>query len=91
MATKATHRNGDFPDSVKRRLKDRVNSICSNPNCRKLTEAPSSENTSKVNSIGIAAHICAASPEGPLKMEFGYVQIAQFLLIEMLQPIVLIC
>lgn len=59
------NRNGDFPDSVKRKLKDRVNSRCSNPDCRVPTESPSSESTSKVNSEGIAAHICAASPEGP--------------------------
>ncbi len=60
-----TKRSGDFPESVKRKLKDRVSSRCSNPDCRVPTESPSDESVSRVNSEGIAAHICAASPKGP--------------------------
>ena len=44
-------------------LKARVAHRCSNPGCRVPTSAPSSSD--KVNNIGIAAHICAASPGGP--------------------------
>ena len=53
----------DFTKSVIETLKARVAHRCSNPECRVPTSAPSS--TSKVNNIGVAAHICAASPGGP--------------------------
>ncbi len=52
----------DFTRQVIEPLKARVANRCSNPNCRVPTSAPSGDN--KVNSIGIAAHICAASPGG---------------------------
>ncbi len=45
------------------KLQKRVGLRCSNPDCRVPTSAPSSND--KVNSIGIAAHISAASPGGP--------------------------
>lgn len=51
----------DFLAKVKNRLKERVNSCCSNPDCRVPTSAPSDESDEAVNSIGIAAHICAAA------------------------------
>lgn len=52
----------NFPKSVISTLRERVAHRCSNPSCRVPTSAPSSN--AKVNSIGIAAHICAASPGG---------------------------
>jgi len=53
----------NFNKPVIDKLKLRVGLRCSNPNCRVPTSAPSSNN--KVNNIGIAAHISAASPGGP--------------------------
>lgn len=44
-------------------LKARVAHRCSNPNCRVPTSAPAEDN--KVNNIGSAAHIFAASEGGP--------------------------
>lgn len=52
----------NFSKAVKETLKARVAHRCSNPSCRVPTSAPSSND--KVNNIGIAAHICAASPGG---------------------------
>lgn len=52
----------DFNKSVIEKLKARVSLRCSNPSCRVPTSAPSDSNN--VNNIGIAAHICAASPGG---------------------------
>ncbi len=45
-------------------LGKRVGYLCSNPNCRKHTVGPN-ENPEKATLIGIAAHITAASPDGP--------------------------
>jgi len=45
-------------------LRTRVASRCSNPACRVPTTGPTKDNT-KVNNIGTAAHITAASPGGP--------------------------
>lgn len=46
------------------KLSQRVALRCSNPDCRVPTAAPG-ETESGVNSIGVAAHIHAASPGGP--------------------------
>ncbi|RLA84314.1 MAG: hypothetical protein DRG78_01745 [Epsilonproteobacteria bacterium] len=46
-------------------LKSRVASRCSNPSCRVPTTAASNEHQNKINNIGIAAHINAASIGGP--------------------------
>lgn len=54
----------NFLESVIDKLRMRVSNRCSNPNCRVPTTAPSGDED-KVNNIGIAAHICAASPGGP--------------------------
>lgn len=53
----------NFSESVKRLLKDRVAHRCSNPSCRVPTISPRGKDNT--NSIGIAAHICAASKGGP--------------------------
>lgn len=54
----------NFSSTTSLKLQKRVNSRCSNPNCRVPTNAPQvvGEN---VISIGEAAHICAASAGGP--------------------------
>ena len=54
----------EFPKPVIRLLADRVNSICSNPNCRGPTRAPHSSSDKAIN-LGNAAHITAASEGGP--------------------------
>jgi len=55
----------DFPKSVADALGKRAAFICSNPDCRILTLAPSEEDESKFLYIGKAAHICAAAKGGP--------------------------
>lgn len=54
----------DFKVSTINVLRTRVASRCSNPACRVPTTGPTTDNT-KVNNIGTAAHITAASPGGP--------------------------
>lgn len=54
----------DFNDKTKEILAKRVGFRCSNPNCRKLTSGPQKAVEKAIN-IGVAAHICAASEEGP--------------------------
>lgn len=54
----------DFSQSVKDTLAKRAGYRCSNPNCQKTTIG-AQEGDSKSISIGIAAHIAAAAPNGP--------------------------
>lgn len=54
----------DFSKNTIDILGKRVRFMCSNPNCKKTTIGPHSENT-KATLVGIAAHITAASPGGP--------------------------
>lgn len=54
----------DFSETDKRILASRVGWRCSNPGCRAYTTGPSQDLKLSV-SVGIAAHITAASPEGP--------------------------
>ncbi|OIN27394.1 hypothetical protein [Vibrio barjaei] len=61
---RSSHKRHDFPESVKRSLREHVNGFCSNPDCRELTISTKADSKSLLN-IGIAAHICAASPGGP--------------------------
>lgn len=53
----------NFKKKVIDKLKARVANRCSNPTCRVPTSAPA--DNEGVNNIGVAAHICAASPGGP--------------------------
>lgn len=53
----------DFSQATKSRLAKQARYHCSNPSCRHLTSAPTSDGAKEVN-IGVAAHICAAAP-GP--------------------------
>jgi hypothetical protein len=54
----------DFDEKTKQILARRVGYRCSNPQCRKQTTGPQQDVT-KAISIGVAAHITAASPGGP--------------------------
>jgi hypothetical protein len=54
----------DFSKQTRDRLAMRVGVRCSNPYCRKLTTGPRTSSPHIV-SIGVAAHITAASPGGP--------------------------
>lgn len=54
----------NFSKRVIRVLSDRVNSLCSNPNCGASTRAPHSNSEQAIN-VGVAAHITAASVGGP--------------------------
>jgi hypothetical protein len=51
----------DFTQATKNRLAKQARYHCSNPSCRKLTSAPTSDGLKEMN-IGVAAHICAAAP-----------------------------
>lgn len=53
----------NFAEPTKRIIAERVNYLCSNPDCRKGTSGPKSDGTS--TRTGIAAHICAAAKGGP--------------------------
>jgi hypothetical protein len=55
----------DFSVQIKNALKMRASLICSNPNCRKQTVAPSESDEDKFVCIGKAAHITAAAVGGP--------------------------
>lgn len=61
--TRRTMRD-DFSIAVKDLLAKRVALRCSNPGCRKPTSGPQ-EDPEKAINIGVAAHITAASPDGP--------------------------
>lgn len=54
----------DFTLQTKEILAKRVGMRCSNPSCRKLTSGPRDDPARAVN-IGVAAHITAASKDGP--------------------------
>lgn len=55
----------EFPATTIRALQMRAAFICSNPECRRLTIAPSQENETDSIYIGHASHITAASKNGP--------------------------
>lgn len=57
-------RTGDFSKRTKEILAKRVSYRCSLEDCRRITIGPDSDET-KFIQIGEAAHICAASPNGP--------------------------
>jgi len=54
----------EFSSETKRIVANRVNLLCSNPQCCVFTSGPQ-DDVSKALNIGVAAHIAAASPEGP--------------------------
>lgn len=54
----------DFTEKTARILRERVGGKCSNPECRKPTTGPK-DDPSKVANVGEAAHITAATADGP--------------------------
>ena len=54
----------EFSPTIKDLLSKRVGNRCSNPNCRQLTSGPQVDLNKALN-VGVAAHITAASPDGP--------------------------
>lgn len=58
------HKRHNFSKKTIEVLRSRVSGRCSNPDCRVPTTGPAKD-VNKVNNIGIAAHIYAASPGGP--------------------------
>jgi hypothetical protein len=54
----------DFRESVKLEIAHRVGHRCSHPECRAATRGPQLDRTKALN-VGVAAHIHAASPDGP--------------------------
>jgi len=60
-----SEKRDEFPRTVVEALSKRAAFICSNPDCRALTIAPSEVDATKWIYIGKAAHICAAAERGP--------------------------
>src|SRR2546427_2219489 len=54
----------DFTSATRELLAKRVGFKCSNPGCRQPTSGPQADPSGAVN-IGVAAHITAASADGP--------------------------
>ncbi len=61
----AKNKNRDeFSPATKRAIERQARGHCSNPACRRLTHAATSDGAREIN-IGQASHICAAAPGGP--------------------------
>ncbi len=54
----------EFSQTVRQIVANRVNWLCSNPDCRAGTGGPQLDPAKALN-LGVAAHISAASPKGP--------------------------
>jgi hypothetical protein len=54
----------DFSPATKELLAKRVGYRCSNPMCRQPTSGPQEDPMGTIN-VGVAAHVTAASPDGP--------------------------
>lgn len=54
----------EFSPATKRAIERQARGHCSNPTCRRLTHAATSDGAGEIN-IGQASHICAAAPGGP--------------------------
>lgn len=54
----------EFSPATKRAIERQARGHCSNPVCRRLTHAATSDGAGEIN-IGQASHICAAAPGGP--------------------------
>lgn len=64
MSKKASNRD-EFSQKVIDVIAKRAFYICSNPDCRAVTIAPSNSDPNKIQYIGIESHITAAAPKGP--------------------------
>jgi hypothetical protein len=54
----------EFSPATKRAIERQARGHCSNPACRRLTHASTSDGAGEIN-IGQASHVCAAAPGGP--------------------------
>ncbi|CAI2096379.1 Uncharacterised protein [Serratia fonticola] len=61
----ATKKRDNFSAKTIRTLQDRAGCRCSMPGCGVVTIGPSDESSEKSVNLGVAAHICAAAPDGP--------------------------
>lgn len=61
--------NNDFSEATKRVVALRAGHRCSFSGCPQVTVGPSDESPIAVTNIGVAAHICAASPKGKRYIE----------------------
>jgi len=59
-----TKNRDEFSPATKRAIERQARGHCSNPACRRLTHAATSDGAGEIN-IGQASHICAAAPGGP--------------------------
>ena len=59
-----TNKRDDFSAATKEALARRVGLHCSNPACWRITSGPA-DDPNRAVSTGVAAHITAASPDGP--------------------------
>jgi hypothetical protein len=64
-APPAEDKRDDFPQPTKDLLAKRAGYICAFPGCRRLTVGPSEDRATQTTMVGVAAHITAASPDGP--------------------------
>jgi hypothetical protein len=55
----------EFPKAIRDAVAKRASFVCSNPECRALTVAPSDADASDFVYIGKVAHMSAAAPGGP--------------------------
>lgn len=65
MGQSVDDNRNDFSPKIREVICKRAQYICSNPDCRAMTLAPSDANADKVISTGKASHISAAAPKGP--------------------------
>jgi hypothetical protein len=63
-------REDDFPRKIQVKLAERAAYMCSNPACMRITVGPSDADPSNSTKTGKAAHICAASKNGPRYNEY---------------------
>lgn len=64
MAKKDAKKRDDFSPATIRKIKEMAGDVCSMPTCRVITGGAKKLRDNSF-SIGVAAHICAASPGGP--------------------------
>ena len=55
----------DFKPATVRKVAERASFVCSNPSCNRITIGPAAQDHTRSANVGVAAHICAASPHGP--------------------------
>lgn len=64
VTKKNSKKRDDFSSATIRKIKEMSGDVCSMPSCRVITGG-SKKLRDNSFSIGVAAHICAASPGGP--------------------------